>query len=96
VRQDNLEELERTLAALEREYGDARARGDRVRAQRLRQAVQEALQHARWALRRAALPDAARDARREMIDWMTVWLENPGVFGQWLALRKRATGGECL
>jgi hypothetical protein len=43
----------------------------------------EAKDHARWASKKH--PEKA-----EMILWMLTWLENPGVFHQWLAIRKDA------
>jgi hypothetical protein len=39
--------------------------------------------HAKMAERRAPKPH-----RPEAILWMTVWLENPSLFREWLALRK--------
>ncbi len=43
----------------------------------------EAKQHARWALKK-------HPEKEEMILWMLTWLENPGIFPQWLAIRKEA------
>ena len=43
----------------------------------------EAKQHARWAARK-------HPEKEEMLLWMLTWLENPGIFPQWLALRKEA------
>ena len=71
VRQDNLEDLERTLLQLLDELP------------RSRQAVITAKDHARMAERRSPTP-----ARQEAILWMTIWLENPPLFRDWLALRK--------
>jgi hypothetical protein len=88
VRQDTFDELERTLTALQREYEAAGAAGDRPRANRCRRLVIRAKDHARWAARRGT-PD-----REEMASWMMVWLENPGVFTQWLRLHKRHRGGK--
>ena len=82
VRQDSLGELERTLLALEEEY----RRGRRAAARR---EVLTARQHAEWALRGKADP-----IKEEMLSWMRVWLQNPGVFPAWLALRKRVLAGQ--
>lgn len=43
----------------------------------------EAKDHAKWANKKH--PEKA-----EMILWMLTWLENPGIFPQWLAIRKDA------
>jgi hypothetical protein len=82
VRQDSLDDLDRTLRALAREYEAGRPREARA-------AVLEARQHAGWALRRRA-----GDAwRQEAIQWMRVWLENPPVFESWARLRRQVLEG---
>ena len=48
-------------------------------------AVLEAKRHAELARRS---PKANRAVKTEMIEWMRVWLEAPGVFALWLRLRK--------
>jgi hypothetical protein len=88
VRQDSLEALERTLTAIGNEYAAALASGNAPLAQSARRAVISAKEHARFALRK--LTGEPRAAREEMLLWMLTWLENPGVFPTWLALRKRA------
>jgi hypothetical protein len=88
VRQESLEELERTLAALGGEYEAAVKTGDRRRAKTIRRAVISAKDHARFAA--ARLEGEPRAAREEMILWMLTWLENPAVFRVWLGLRKKA------
>ncbi|MCW5983080.1 MAG: hypothetical protein KIT09_33635 [Bryobacteraceae bacterium] len=88
VRQETLDELQRTLLALEQEYARAVDRGDLPRQQACRRAVIEAKDHARWALRRAGATPGQRKAREEAIEWMRVWLENPPVFEEWARLRR--------
>lgn len=87
VRQDNFDDLERTLTALQREYELAAAASDGARMMQCRRAVIEAKDHARLALRRIC-PEKSK-AKQEMIDWMLVWLENPAIFSQWVRLRGR-------
>jgi hypothetical protein len=41
----------------------------------------EAKQHARWAQKK-------HPEKEEMALWMLTWLENPGIFPQWIAIRK--------
>ncbi|MGC8793020.1 MAG: hypothetical protein ACP5U2_06480 [Bryobacteraceae bacterium] len=88
VRQDSFESLERTLLALAREYQAAMAAGDRGRAAACRRLVIRAKDHARWALRRGQSDPEQKVTREEMLLWMMTWLENPGVFADWLKLRK--------
>ncbi|MEZ5401488.1 MAG: hypothetical protein R2729_17585 [Bryobacteraceae bacterium] len=85
VRQDTFEDLERTLRALARCYGEA---ADRAEAAAIRRVVIEAKDHARLAARRH--PGAEGD---EKILWMLTWLENPPVFETWLSLRKARIDG---
>jgi hypothetical protein len=83
VRQDTLEDLERTLLALQREYEAADEPGRTAS----RREVIAAKDRARWALRRLPHPDPRRDLKQEMTLWMLTWLENPAIFPAWLTLR---------
>jgi len=78
VRQDTLDNLERTLLQLETQY-DA---GDREIRRACRALVIRAKDHARFAL-------AKKPEKQEMILWMITWLENPSAFPLWIELRKR-------
>ena len=84
VRQDSMDALERTLLALEGIYSES---GESVKKQ-CRTLVLEAKLHATFALRRTSPHDSIQ--RKEMIEWMRVWLENPGVFPIWVRIRKQA------
>ena len=80
VRQTSLEELERSLRNLLQEY--------QSEPKAVRRLVIQAKDHAKLSLRKA---DATRRVvKEEMILWMLTWLENPAVFPEWVALRKRA------
>lgn len=74
VRQDSLESFERSFLALIESPADELAK---------RREIIRSRDHARLAARRK--PSTERD---EMILWMTVWLENPPIFAEWLKLRK--------
>jgi len=82
VRQGTLDELERTLIALQREYEQAQAEANREAASLCRELVLEARTHAIFARRRGT---AGKD---EMIEWIRVWLENPPLFEAWVRLRR--------
>jgi len=84
VRQNNLQELERTLGALAAVYEEAAA----GRRQAIRELVITSKRHARLAARHAE----SADLKQEMILWMNIWLENPAAFTFWVALRKVAEG----
>ena len=86
VRQEDFDQLERTLAALAGEY--ERAAGGRERTRMIRRLVITAKEHARFAAR--ARDVGKRQAKEEMAEWMLVWLENPAIFPQWVRLRRAA------
>jgi hypothetical protein len=87
VRQDSLEALERSLRALTVEYESA---ASTERRKLIRGLVITAKEHARMASNRLGPCSAlARGQKQEMILWMLTWLNDPGVFPVWGALRKR-------
>lgn len=77
VRQESLEELERTLVALLAEY----EAGSDVRRRQVRQIVITAREHAMWAARK-------HPEKQETERWLLTWLENPPAFPIWVKLRR--------
>jgi hypothetical protein len=90
IRQDSFQHLERTLISMEEEYRKARVRKDVARQRNCRRAVIEAKDHARWAMQRSTTPSEKKAEKKEMIEWMLVWLGNPEIFPRWVRLRKQA------
>jgi hypothetical protein len=88
VRQGTFEELERSLIEMEVAYAGAQAAGDRQRATLCRNAVIQAKDHARLSAHSPKTPAEKKAMKEEMVEWMLVWLENPGVFPAWVKLRK--------
>jgi hypothetical protein len=84
VRQESLDALETSLLKLLEEY----ERSDHGRRMRVRRAVVVAKDHARWASGPRQRDAGKRAEKQEMILWMTVWLENPPLFGEWVRLRR--------
>lgn len=80
VRQENLAVLADSLTRLESVY----SAGAMDEKKRCRALVIEAKQHAAFAVQRAG-----NAGKKEMMEWMRVWLENPGVFPVWVEIRKR-------
>lgn len=89
VRQDTLEELRRTLAALAREYAAAPP----ARQRRLRALVITAKNHADLAARHRRLSPERRAQKSECALWIRAWLLNPPLFPAWAELRERQRGG---
>jgi len=88
VRQKTFDELERSLLEMEEAYKRASDVGDRGRAQQCRNAVIQAKDHARLAARSSQTSSEKKAQKEEMIQWMLVWLENPGIFPAWVKVRK--------
>jgi hypothetical protein len=38
------------------------------------------------------VPSSERDVADEVAQWLTVWLQNPAIFADWLALRREVLG----
>jgi hypothetical protein len=89
VRQRTFEELEGSLLAMAEVYARAKETGDRARAQQCRNAVIQAKDHARFAVRSPKTSPEKKAQKEEMIQWMLVWLDDPGVFPAWIKLRKQ-------
>ena len=81
VRQENLEALADSLTRLESVY----TAGSLDVKKSCRALVIEAKQHASFAEKRTGKAE-----KKEMLEWMRVWLENPAVFPVWVEVRKKA------
>jgi hypothetical protein len=81
VRQATFEDLEASLLRLLEEYEP----GDAARRMAVRRLVIIAKNHARLAAR----SPQKREDKQEMNLWLTTWLENPPVFGEWVRIRRR-------
>ncbi len=88
VRQDDFQNLERTLLLLAQEY----AQGDAARRKVVRGAVIEAKNHAKLVAANEKVAAEKRAEKQEMVLWMLTWLENPAVFELWVPLRKARLG----
>lgn len=81
VDQSTFESLEASLLALLEAYNEGHGRA-------CRRLVLQAKEHAGWTSLRAK-EEARRAEKREMAEWIRVWLENPAIFPAWVELRKR-------
>jgi hypothetical protein len=88
LRQKTFDELEQSLLEMEEVYRRAKESGDRNRAQLCRNVVMQAKDHARLAARSAKITPEKKVMKEEMVQWLLVWLENPGVFPAWVKLRR--------
>jgi len=84
IRQGTFAELEASLLRLLAEYESS----DPPRRMAVRRLVITAKEHARLAARNPS----KRSDKEEMILWLTTWLENPPVFGEWVSIRRGLSG----
>src|SRR5205807_6476383 len=96
VRQSSFDELETSLLEMEKEYAKAIADKDVALAIACRRAVIQAKDRARLISRSEKVDPRKRQQKAEMVEWMLVWLENPGIFATWVALRKKAGAASRL
>ena len=89
IRQHTFEELDHSLREMQQVYVDAIAAGDRQRARYCRRQVIGAKDRARHVAHSAKTSPEKKAEKEEMVQWMLVWLENPGIFAAWADARKR-------
>ena len=81
-----LDELDAGLREFARLYA---AEPERRRA--LRDVVIKTKDRARYASRNAKVAEEKRAEKAEMVQWMLVWLDDPSLFADWVALRRNCT-----
>ena len=91
IRQHTFEELEQSLREMLEVYRAATAAGDRRRARYCRRQVIGAKDRARFLAQNPGTAPEKQEVKREMAQWMLVWLENPEVFPAWVDARKLVT-----
>lgn len=75
------------LESLRKEFED---HSDRQSLQRLRSAVLRHKEDCLLLARSKAMEEGEQTGARETARWLTVWLQQPEVFADWLSLRKRS------
>ena len=96
IRQHTFEELEESLIRMEQAYRAAGEAGNREQARYCRRQVIQAKDQARLAARNPKATTDRKKQKEEMVQWMLVWLENPGVFESWVRIRSRTRSPEPL
>ncbi len=59
-----------------------------------RSAVIAVKDRTRFASKNQKVDPAKRALKAEMVEWMLVWLDDPGMFPVWAAARKRVAGAQ--
>jgi len=89
IRQHTFEELQESLLGMGRIYAEAMDAADRERARYCRRQVIAAKDRAKFVAASAGAGPEKIAEKREMAQWMLVWLGDPAVFPAWLEARKR-------
>lgn len=63
-------------------------KGDREGLRRVRDAALKGKQRAQMIARNSKVAERKRAEKEEMSEWFTVWLNQPEIFEDWLALRR--------
>ncbi len=84
-------DAERTLRRLEELRQMYFAQGDDKGCEYCRQVALAGRRRAEAISRDRRVQDSKRLQKKEIAFWFQVWLESPDIFGDWLALRKRAS-----
>jgi len=88
IRQHSFDELEQSLREMLEAYREATAAGNRERARYCRRQVIGAKDRAKFLAQNPRTAPEKQEEKREMAQWMLVWLENPEVFPAWAEARK--------
>ena len=84
------EEAAQSIRRLDNLRKQFRRKGDKEGLRRVQETVLKGKQRAQMIARNAAVNERKRAEKAEMAEWFTVWLNQPGIFADWLALRQRS------
>ncbi|MDX2044630.1 MAG: hypothetical protein SF097_25695 [Acidobacteriota bacterium] len=84
----SLNEAEMTLRRVDELYGQFQQAGDKTGMRFARQAAMRLKQQTTELSQSPKLSELRRIELGEIAQWATIWLQTPGVFAQWLELRK--------
>ena len=90
VKFSNFEEAAATIRRLENLRKQFARKGDREGMRRVVDAALKGKQRAQMISRNAKVVERKREEKAEMAEWFTVWLNQPEIFEDWLALRRRS------
>ena len=86
----SLATAEVSFAAIEKARSVAERNGNADQLKRLRELIVQYRHEAQLVSRSKIIPQLERSVANEVAHWLAVWLEQPQLFPDWLALRKRS------
>jgi hypothetical protein len=90
VKFSNFEEAAGTIRRLENLRKQFARKGDREGLRRVSEAALKGKRRAQMIARNEKVAERKRAEKAEMAEWFTVWLNQPEIFEDWLALRRRS------
>ncbi|MDT7781537.1 MAG: hypothetical protein QOC99_4049 [Acidobacteriota bacterium] len=81
------EEAAHSIRRLDNLRKQFQRKGDRAGLRRVHETVLKGKQRAQMIARNPAVNERKRAEKKEMAEWFTVWLNQPEIFEDWLALR---------
>jgi hypothetical protein len=90
VKFSNFDEAAATIRRLENLRKQFARNGDREGMRRVLAAALKGKRRALMISRNAKVVERKREEKGEMAQWFTVWLNQPEIFEDWLALRRRS------
>ncbi len=91
-----LDEAEATLRRIDELFREFQQAGDRTGVRFAQSAALRLKQQTAALSQSPKLTDRQRDEMGEVTQWLVIWLQTPGVFAQWLELRKATTAYKSL
>ena len=90
IKFSDLAQAETTFKNLENLRQKFTRDNDREGLRRLKEKVQQARERANMIARNKNVKPEKQAEKAEIAEWFKIWLENPGIFQSWLALRKNS------
>ena len=81
------EEAAQSIRRLDNLRKQFRRKGDKAGLRRVQETVLKGRQRAQMIARNQSVNGRKREEKAEMAEWFTVWLNQPEIFEDWLALR---------
>ena len=87
----DLIESAKSIAKLDDLRNRFEGEGDEIKLRRLLQLVMTIKREFQQLARSKIVAEKSRVEARELVQWLTVWLQEPNMFEDWLDLRRRST-----
>ena len=86
----SLKQAEALIKKLERIRNEAERAADKAAGQRARKLAIDARDNAQSLAKSRMLDQLTRSEQAEIAEWLTVWIQTPKLFTEWLELRRRS------